>query len=202
MTTIVDDVSEKVTQELNEKESYLLTGTLEDKITDVAFNGLISSQIYKQPRMNTMIVYERLYNNDILPKLRQMFNSVLPIFSGMVDELLAMMNDQIQIKFTANNPQQELVIPKIQAHWNAERDAVTPNARWDYKARTDRFNAILSGRGIFKEYAYNDPEYTNVLEVVNYSDFHCQPMGGGLLDNHLFKGTEGNFRTLFELKTS
>ena len=110
-----EDVSEKVTQEMNDKDAANFVGTLEDRVTDIAFNGLISSQIYKQPRMNTLSVYERLYNNDVLPKLRQMFNSVLPIFSGMVDELLAMFNDQVQIKFAANNPSQELVVPKIQA---------------------------------------------------------------------------------------
>lgn len=173
-----------------------------DKLTLKCQQLLVSSQMYKQPRMNTLAVYERLYNNDVLPKLRQMFNAVLPIFSGMIDELLAMFNDQLQLKFGVHNPKQELVVPKIQSHWNAERDSLAPNARWDYKARSDRFNAVISGRGILKEYAYNDPEYKNVVEVINYTDFHCDPLGGGLLDNHSFKGTEANFKTLYELENN
>lgn len=193
-------VDEKVVHELNEKDVNKVP--IEDKIASLAREMLVSSQIYKQPRMNTIAVYERLYNNDVLPKLRQMFNSVLPIFSGMVDELLAMFNDQLQLKFKALNPMQELVIPKLQSHWNSERDSLAPNAMWNYKARSDRFNAVLSGRGIIQEFAYNDPEYTNVVNVINYSDFHCQPNGGGLLEKHLFCGTEGNFKTLYDLKTS
>lgn len=161
---------------------------------------LVSSQIYKQPRMNQLAIYERLYNNDIPPKLRQMFNAVLPIFSGMVDELLAMFNDEIKLKFKSKNPAQNLTIPKLQAHFDGESQSLTPNAMWNYKARTDRFNAVISGRGNLKEFAYNDPEYTNVLSVTNYSDFHCEPMGGGILENHSFQGTEGNFKTKYELE--
>lgn len=195
-------IDEKVVQELNDKSTETSALTLKEQIATQSQLLLIGSQMYKQPRMNLLAIFERLYNNDIPPKIRQMFNAVLPIFSGLIDELLAMFNDEIQIKFNALNPAQELVVPKIQAHWDAERVNLSPNARWDYKGRTDRFNAVLSGRGIFKEYAYNDPEYTNVLEVVNYSDFHCQPLGGGLLENHTFCGTEGNYRSLYELKTN
>lgn len=174
-------------------------------IDRMGFKGrklLCESQVYKQPRMNMLAIYERLYNNDVPPKFRSMFNVVLPIFSGMVDELLAMFNDQVMLKFNAKNPAQYLIVPKIQAQWEAERDSVAPTAKWNYKTRTDRFNAVLSGRGIFREYAYNEPSYTNVLEVINYSDFHCQPLGGGNLDNHNFKGTEGNFISEFDLKSS
>lgn len=194
-------LDEKVHKELKDKRKE----TPEEFRDRMGLKGqqlLVLSQEYKQRRMDTLSLYERLYNNDVPPKLRQMFNVVLPIFSGMIDELLAMFNDQIQIKFNATNPAQHLVVPKIQAQWNTERDSLSPNARWNYKGRVDRFNAVLSGRGIFKEFAYNDPEYKNVLQVINYSDFHCQPLGGGNLDNHLFKGTEGNFRTKYELKTN
>ena len=202
MSTPTDEmvVDEKVVTELNEQEK--MTGKLEDTIAHLARQLLVQSQTYKQVRMLRIAEYERAYNNDVLPKLRQLFNVSLPIFSGMIDELLAMFNDQVQIKFNATNPSQYLVTPKLQAHWNAERDSTAPNAMWNYKARTDRFNAVLSGRGIFKEYAKNDPEYKNVLEVVNYSDFHCEPMGGGILEKHLFAGTEGNYKTKYELMAS
>ena len=48
----------------------------------------------------------------------------------------------------------------------------------------------MSGRGIMSYYAESDPEYKSVLEVVDYHDFHCQPLGGGLLETHLFAGQE------------
>lgn len=193
---------EKATEELNKKEAETSPLPFNEVLANKARQLLVQSQMYKQARMNTIAAYERLYNNDVPPKLRQMFNVVIPIFSGLIDELLAMFNDEVQIKFKATNPAQHLIVPKIQAHWNNERDSLSPNAMWNYKARTDRFNAVLSGRGNLKEYTYNDPEYTNVLEVTNYSDFHCQPNGGGILENHQFCGTESNFKTLWELKSS
>lgn len=197
-----DKTPESVTKELDKKYNlkYGEDG-FNDMLADKARQLLVQSQMYKQPRMNALAAYERLYNNDVLPKLRQMFNVPLPVFSGMIDELLAMFNDQVQIKFKATNPAQNLVVPKIQAHWESERDSLAPNAMWNYKARADRLNALISGRGILQEFASNDPEYKNVLNVVYYSDFHCQPNGGGILENHLFTGTESNFKTLFELKS-
>lgn len=169
-------------------------------IVSRCFDLLINSQTYKQPRMNSIMMYEALYNNDIPPKLRQMFNVPIPVFAGMIDTLLADFNDQVQIKFNPLNAAQYLITPKLQAHWESERDSLDPNARWNYKARTDRFNAALSGRGILKEWAENDPHYKNYLKVVNYSDFHCQPLGGGILEDHLFAGEEGIFKTQEELE--
>lgn len=194
---------EEISKEMDKKDvAQYPSKEFKDALALKARLLLVSSQIYKQPRMNTLAAYERLYNNDILPKLRQMFNVPLPVFSGMIDELAAMFNDQIQLKFKANNPAQHLVVPKIQAHWESERDSMAPNAMWNYKGRQDRFNSLISGRGILKEYAYNEPEYKNCLEVVYYSDFHCQPNGGGILENHLFCGTESNYKTLFDLKSN
>lgn len=194
---------EETSKAMDKKDDFQYPSKeFKDKLAKKCQQLLVSSQIYKQPRMDTLAIYEHVYNNDIPPKLRQMFNVALPIFSGMIDEMLAMFNDQVQIKFGPTNPAQHLVVPKIQAHWNSERDSLSPNAKWNYKARTDRFNAVISGRGHLKEYAYNDPEYTNCLEVVYYSDFHCQPNGGGDLENHSFQGTESNFRTEFELKSN
>lgn len=200
----MSDTSQEATKkELDKKDDYKYPSKeFKDALGKKAQLLLVQSQIYKQPRMNTLAAYERLYNNDILPKLRQMFNVPLPVFSGMIDELLAMFNDQVQIKFKATNPAQHLVVPKIQAHWTAERDSLAPTAMWNYKTRVDRFNAVLSGRGILQEYAYNDPEYCNVLKTIYYSDFHNEPNGGGILENHLFCGTESNFKTLFDLKSS
>lgn len=181
------------------KKTELVNESIPDTVADRAFNLLINSQTYKQPRMNQMMMYEALYNNDVPPKLRQMFNVPIPVFAGMIDTLLSDFNDQVQIKFNPLNPAQYLITPKVQALWEAERDSLAPNARWNYKARSDRFNAALSGRGILLEFAENDPKYRNVLEIINYSDFHCQPLGGGLLENHLFVGREGVFRTEEEL---
>lgn len=190
--------NEQNSQPANEENK---TGeSIENIIAEKARKLLVQSQIYKQPRMNRIALYEALYNNDVPPRLRQMFNVIPPIFSGMVDSLLSQFNDEVKIKYTTKNPAQHLVIPKVQAHFDTERSSTEPNAMWNYKTRTDRFNAVLSGVGNLEEYAYNDPEYTNVLEVVNYSDFHCQPLGGGILEKHTFAGKEGCFKSDYELQ--
>lgn len=183
-------------------QTKIESNRVEDIVTQIAFDGLDISQQFKQPRMNQLIMYEALYNNYIPPRLRQMFNVPIPMFAGMIDTLLADFNDQIQIKFAAQNPAQYLYAPKIQAHWEAERDSLTPNAMWNYKVRTDRFNAALSGVGILKLWGENDPEYKQTLEVVNLADFHFQPLGGGILDNHLIKGQEGIYKTKHDLETN
>lgn len=170
--------------------------TLEDSVTDIAFNALCESQQYKQLRMDKIRLYERMYYNDIPPRYRQIHNVIVPVFPGLVDSMLADFNDEMQLKFKESKPSDYLTIPKIQAHWEGERDSLEPNAKWNYKARADRFNAVLSGRRIMQNYAESDPEYRNVLEVINYTDFHCQAIGGGDLENHLFVGREGIMRTL------
>lgn len=194
------DTSEEVNSKEEEKNPDENGKSFKDRLADKARQLLVSSQIYKQPRMNRLAVYEALYNNDIPVKLRQLFNAVLPVFSGMVDELLAMFNDEIKLKVEATKPSQNLVLPKIQAHIDIESKSLAPNAMWNYHARTDRFNAVISGRGLIKEFAYNDPKYTNVVTTVNYSDFHCEPLGGGILEKHSFQGTENNFKSQWELE--
>lgn len=173
--------------------------TIKDKIAQIAFQALLQSQIYKEPRMARISLFEKTYNNDIPPRFRQLHNIVVPVFAGLVDEMQSSFNDEIQLKFKENKPSDYLTLPKVQAMWEVERDSPKPNAKWNYKARTDRFNAILSGRGILQNYAESNPEYRNVLETINYTDFHCDPLGGGLLENHLFAGREGIFRTIEEI---
>ena len=190
------DSDNKNVQTTNEKNK------LKDDIAAKARKLLVLSQQYKQARINRIALYEGLYNNDVPPRLRQMFNVIPPVFSGMVDSLLAQFNDTIKVKIKSKNPAQHLEIPKLQAQLDDEIVSPLPNARWNYKARTDRFNAVLSGRSIIQEYAYNIPEYKNVLKVINYSDFHCQPLGGGLLDNLSFKGIEGCFKTKYDLENN
>lgn len=198
-----DDKNKSSSNEDNNEESEIKINKYEkeDALAEKARKLLCLSQEYKQRRMDRIALYEALYNNDVPPKLRQMFNVIPPVFSGMVDSLLSQFNDEVKLKFTAKNPAQHLSIPKLQAHFDTERSSTEPNAMWNYKTRTDRFNAVLGGRGILEEYAFNDPVYKNVLKVINYSDFHCEPLGGGLLELHSFKGKEGCYKTRHDLKS-
>lgn len=149
--------------------------------------------------MNRISLYERLYNNELPKKERQLFNICLPIFGGFEDALQANLTDPVKLQFQETNPQDYLVIPKIQAQFDQERDGLLPHQMWNSKARDLMHDALLSGRSIAKIYAENEPEYRNVFETVNYSNFHCQPLGGAYLENHLFAGEEGIYMTLEDI---
>lgn len=171
----------------------------EDAIVQIAFLLWNSSCIYKQNRMNRIALYERLYNNELPKKERQLFNICLPIFGGFEDALQANLTDPVKLQFMETNPEDYLVIPKIQAQFDNEKDGLLPHQMWNSKARDLMHDALLSGRSISKIYAENEPEYRNVFETVNYSNFHCQPLGGGYLENHLFCGEEGIYMTLEDI---
>lgn len=170
-----------------------------DRLTYTAIQLWINSQIYKERRMNRVQLYERLYNNELPRKERQLFNVCLPIFGGFEDALQSNLVEPVQLKFVETNPQDYLVVPKIQAQWENERDGLQPNQMWNSKARDLMHDALLSGRAIGKIYAESDPEYRSCFETTNYTNFHCQPLGGGNLENHLFAGEEAIYMTMDEI---
>lgn len=171
----------------------------EDAIVEIAFLLWNNSQIFKQNRMNRVGLYERLYNNELPKKERQLFNICLPIFGGFEDALQANLTDPVKLQFQETNPQDYLVIPKIQAQFDNEKDGLLPHQMWNSKARDLMHDALLSGRSIAKIYAENDPHYRSIFESVNYSNFHCQPLGGAYIENHLFCGEEGIYMTLEDI---
>lgn len=200
MTSVQRPLSNEVVSEILDKpysgEGYK---SEEDAIVDIAFLLWNNSQVYKQNRMNRIALYERLYNNELPKKERQLFNICLPIFGGFEDALQANLTDPVKLKFKETNPQDYLVIPKIQAQFDKEKDGLLPNQMWNSKARDLMHDALLSGRAIAKIYSESDPEYRSVFETVNYSNFHCQPLGGAYLENHLFVGEEGIYMTLEDI---
>lgn len=168
---------------------------LATKLTDIALKQLQTSTTYKQPRMNKIKKSEDLYFNKIRQKLRSKYNIPLPMMSGFVDTLEADLDDPIELEFAHTDPADYLAVKKVNAAWQKEAKSVKPNAKWQLKMRWDKKLAIMSGRGIQKIYAESDPEYKNYLEIVSYKYFHCQPSGGGNLENHLFVGQENIKRT-------
>lgn len=149
--------------------------------------------------MNRIALYERLYNNELPRKERQLFNICLPIFGGFEDALQANLTDPVRLQFQETNPQDYLVIPKVQAQFDNEKDGLLPHQMWNSKARDLMHDSLLSGRAIAKIYAENEPSYRNIFESVNYTNFHCQPLGGNYIENHLFCGEEGIYMTLEDI---
>lgn len=173
--------------------------TKEERITNKALLLWINSQMYKQNRMRRIALFERLYNNELPRKERQLFNICLPIMAGFEDALKANMSDPVTLTFKETNPKDYLVVPKIQAQWQAEKSGTEPWQQWDRKSRNSMHDLMLSGRTITKLYTENVPDYRSILETVNYSKFHCQPLGGSDLENHTFCGEEGVYMTMDEI---
>lgn len=194
-TPITNDAYQKI----DTKAGELSFTSEEDRIAYIAIQLWINSQLYKEKRMNRIQLYERLYNNELPPKQRQLFNVCLPIFGGFEDALQANLTDPVVLRFAETNPQDYLVVPKIQAQWENERDGLRPHQMWNSKARDLMHDALLSGRAVANIYAESEPEYRSVLSVVNYTNFHCQPLGGGYLENHLFCGEEAIYMTKEEI---
>ena len=168
---------------------------LGDKLTKKATKQLGVSNDFKKPLVEKWKKYEELKAGKVKKKLRQQFNVALPVFSGMIDTLAADFDEPVELQFKKKNPADYFKAHKIQAAFDIERTSTNKDAKWDYKSRVDKSLNILHGRSILKYYAYSDPKYHSVLDVVDPLDFHCQPTGGGILENHLWCGQEGILRT-------
>lgn len=175
---------------------------LADELARIAQRQLSVSNKFKEPLVTKWKTYQDLKAGNVKKKLRVQFNVALPVFQGMLDTLAADFDEPVELKFKKKHPADYFKMIRIQAAWDLEKAKYTREARWDFKARVDKSLNILHGRSILKEYAFSDPEYTNVLDVVDPLLFHCQPQGGGLLENHLYAGEEGILRTESELKSS
>lgn len=175
---------------------------LADELTRIATRQLSLSNKFKEPLVTKWKTYQDLKAGNVKKKLRVQFNVALPVFQGMLDTLAADFDEPIELKYKQKHPADYFKMQRIQAAWDLEKTKYTKEARWDFKARVDKSLNILHGRSILKEYAFSDPKYTNVLDNTDPLYFHCQPQGGGLLENHLFAGEEAILRSESALKSS
>jgi hypothetical protein len=156
---------------------------------------------FKKPRLEKIQMYRDLYAGKVRPKYRQPFNTVIPVFAGGMDTLAADFNDDLSLEFDPQEPADYLSTRKLQALWDMEVNALTPNAMFAFKTRTDRHNALFSGRGFMMNYGVSDPEYCNHFETYELDDAIFQPQGGGIMELHLYKGRQNIVRSESQLKS-
>lgn len=176
------------------------TNSLAEECVGVAMRQLSSSYHHKLQRLHTIRKYRRLYNTQVERKLRQQFNVPLPVFAGMVDTLQADLNDELVIEYEYTDPADYKAIQKANAAIKKESRSARPGAQWEHKFQAYRFEKILTGRGVLKFGAENTDGFKTLLEHVVMEDFHCEPTGGGDLENHLFAGQENVMRTRSQLE--
>lgn len=178
-------------------EPPALTRDFCDQLARASKRQLETSRDYKAPRLASIMESENLYQGvaeKTAPK--NPFNESFPFMSGSVDYALARIDDGPRVRFKARRTAAWKAAQKFQAAWDATISSPLPDAKWRLKDRHGKKLGIMSGRAIHKTFAENiQGRFRNVFSTVDYKLFHCQPDGGGHLENHLYTGEEGIFIT-------
>ncbi len=171
--------------------------TIADEIALIAKKQIETSRNFKQPRMVEILDTEDVYNFKLRPALQGRLNVPFDgvVLAGFVDTLVAQVNRPPVIQFEDEKGSNLKGARKITAAW--ERDS--KKIRLKMKDRSMKKMAALGGRAIAKYYSEKDPKYCPYLSIVDYLDFHCEPNGGGHLDDHYFKWQENIFRSKEDL---
>lgn len=173
-----------------------------DRLADIARQQVQTSVKYKEKRMQEIAKNEDLYYGRTKKALKGRWNVPLPLMPGYIDTLLSKIDDPPRAKYGHQDPADVERAMKTQAAWDAESTKV--ENMWALKDRFEKKLAALSGVGISKTFAFNDEngQYVSSYEAVDHLDFECEPMGGQILKNHLFKGQRNIFKTEDQLKSS
>lgn len=170
---------------------------LADKLTAIAVQQIDTSIKFKQTRLGDIQLSEELYFGKTKPALKGRFNVPLPIMSGFIDTLISKVDDPPRINYGYQDLADYRRAKKIGAAW--EIDSSPTKGKWNMKDRMVKKLAAFSGVGVYKYYAESEPKYKSNLEVVDFHDFECEPLGGADLENHKFLGQRNIFKTAADL---
>lgn len=173
--------------------STIKINTLANELTANAGRQLVSSYIFKLPRVNKIRKFRSLRNNESPRQLRVRYNVPIPFFSGMIDTLLADLNDSLNIRFEESDPADWKIAQKA----NAAIQKFSPD--WDDAFIYAQDECVMTGRGILKLRTSSDDGFSSALTSVPFEDFYFEPKGGGDLENHFFCGQGNIWKTEREL---
>lgn len=164
-----------------------------DEIVRIAKKQIDTSRLFKQSRVKEILDTEDVYNMKLKPALQGRLNVPFDgvVLSGFVDTWVAENNKPVYISFEDPTGANMRGAEKIKAAW--ERDS--KRIRLKAKKLAMKHQAAIAGRTIGKYYAESDPKYCPYFQIVDYLDFHCEPNGGGHLDDHYFRYQENIFRS-------
>lgn len=179
-----------------------VTKEVADQITKKAVLELQTSRAHKRARMDEIRENENLYHGIAVKSIRNPYNECFPFMAGYVDHLRSKIDDDSNLFYKHQAEADYKKSQRITAFYERESTSPAPNASWSLKHRYAKNNAIFSGVAIYKLYAESVPTYRNCLEVISHYDFHCEPRGGGILENHLFCGQDNIFKNKEDLLES
>lgn len=173
-----------------------------DRILNQAMQQLTTSRQFKRQRFQQISENENLYLGVIEKSIKNPYNECFPFMAGFVDHLKSRIDDDSALSFTHTAEADLKRVRKIQAFWDMESENPDPKAMWGTKHRHAKTNAVFSGVAIYKYYSEKNPDYKSCLEVISHYDFHCEPRGGALLENHLFCGQDNIYKNTDDLEDS
>lgn len=171
-----------------------------DKILAQSIEQLTTSRNFKKGRLAQITESENLYLGIVEKQIRNPFNECYPFMAGFIDYYRARIEDDSMLTFGHQSESDLKKAMKIQGMWDRVSKSPAVHDSWPIKHRYAKHNALFSGVGIYKYFSENDPEYRSNLSVPSHYDFHCEPRGGGMLDNHLFCGEDNIFKNIQSLK--
>ena len=171
-----------------------------DNITRQCLEQLRISRQYKRARLNQIQESEFLYAGVIEKSIKNPFNECFPFMAGFIDHLKAKIDDDSNLIFNHQSESDLKKTQKINAFYDMESKSIEANASWGLKHRHAKFNALFSGVAIYHYYSEKTPDYKSCLEVISHYDFHCEPRGGAILENHLFCGQDSIFKNKEDIK--
>ena len=179
----------------------LKENTLANERAAAAGVQLLTSYIFKLPRITQIRKYRAVYNNDVPKQLRVRYNIPIPFFAGMIDTLQAGLDDSLHLAFMEQDPADWKACRKVNAAVEQIEDSMNADDKWDEKFRMARQECAMTGRGILKySPASGEGGYHARLDNVAFEDFYFESKGGYHLENHLFAGQTGIWRTKSEIE--
>ncbi len=173
---------------------------LAEKLTEINVRQFESCVLSKRRRVKKIAKYRQLYNVNPERQLRVRYDAPLPIFSGMIDTLLASLNDTVTIKFQETDPADWRAARKASAAVQKLSDSQMPGGQWDKVFRSMRKEAAFTGVGIGKYVPFNlDNKFHSQLENVTFEHAIFQTRGGYNIENHNFFGQDDIWLTKSQL---
>jgi len=169
------------------------------KIGRICFEQYDTSRSYKQERLKQIQESEDLYFGKKGDSMTDPFTEPFPFMEGYIDHALAKIDDPPQIEFRGVDDADKKTGKKLTGAVAQEIDSTEPHAMWPLKDRICKRSALFSGVGAMSIYGDRTPGLKIHFDHIDYYDFHMEPGGGPILENHMFSGQDNIFRTKEEL---
>jgi len=171
-----------------------------DEVLTIALKQFDTSELFRQPRLKEILENENMLAGATEPALVGRYNFPFDavVANGFVDTLVAQVNKPPRLEFYDDKGSNLKSSKKITAMW--EKDS--SRGKWSKKDRLSKRLCAVSNIGIFKYSAVSDPKYKSIFQIVDHYDFHCEPNGGGDLEDHVFAGQTNIFKNKEELKST